>query len=62
MSWHGSYGKGAMRAHRIAKREDAERRNAKTPPERRRAYRLGPLTQHGRRTEKSIRRYLKERG
>lgn len=58
MSWHGPYGKGAMRAHRNAKREDAVRRGADTPPERTKVHRLGPLTQHGYRTVKSIRRHL----
>ncbi len=60
MAWHGPYDRGAMAAHRNAKREDAERRNAATPPERTKVFRLGPLTQHGYRTAKSVRRHLKD--
>lgn len=60
VTWHEPYDRGAMRAHRIAKREDAARRNEITPPERRKAHRLGPLGDHGYRTGRSIRRHLKE--
>jgi hypothetical protein len=37
--FHGPQGEGAMRALREVKREDAERRNAATPKERRRRTR-----------------------
>lgn len=37
--WNGRHGRGAMRLHREAKRAEAEDRNARTPLERRRAYR-----------------------
>lgn len=39
--WNGKHGKGAMRLHREVLREEAEERNAKTPLEKRRAYREG---------------------
>lgn len=39
MSYHGPQGRGAARRYRIRKREEAEARNALTPPERRKAYR-----------------------
>ncbi|MEU6674840.1 hypothetical protein [Streptomyces sp. NPDC046925] len=61
MSWHGRYARGAMRSRRIAKREDAQQRNAATDPEQTKAHRLGPLDINQRRTARSIRRYLKER-
>jgi len=37
----GKQSKGAMRARRALKREQAEERNAKTPPERRKRNRMG---------------------
>lgn len=37
--WHGEHGPGAMRAHRERKRAEAEARNARTSPERRRKNR-----------------------
>lgn len=36
--WQEQHGKGAMRAHRERKRQQAEARNALTPPERRAKY------------------------
>jgi hypothetical protein len=38
-TFHGPQYKGAMRDHRRVLREEAEARNAKTPPERRASYR-----------------------
>lgn len=40
MSWNGPQEKGAMRKHREQKRREAEARNAATPVERTRRYRL----------------------
>lgn len=39
MTWNGRHHKEAMRLHREQKRAEAEERNAKTPPERRRKFR-----------------------
>lgn len=39
--WHGRYHRGAMAARRAQRRAEAEERNARTPPERRRAARRG---------------------
>jgi hypothetical protein len=58
--WHGRYFRGAMRVHRATKRDEAAERDKLTRPERRKAYRLGPLNRNGVRTRKSIRRYLLE--
>ena len=41
MTWNGRHGKGAMRAHREAKRREAQARNAETAHEDTRAHRLG---------------------
>ena len=38
-AWRGPHGKGAMKARREEKRAEAEYRNARTPPERRRKNR-----------------------
>lgn len=40
MAFHGRQPRGAGREHRTILREEAEARNAKTPPERRRRARL----------------------
>lgn len=60
VSWHGKQGRGAMCTLREEKRREAEQRNAEAKPERRKAYRLGPLDINGRRTAKSISRYQAE--
>lgn len=36
--WNGTHGRGAMKAHRDHKRQQAEARNALTPPSRRAKY------------------------
>lgn len=40
-AYSGPQGKGAAKKRRAVKRAEAEARNALTPPERRRAHRLG---------------------
>jgi hypothetical protein len=40
VTWHGRYNKGAMRARRVERRDEAEARDADCPDTRRRRHRL----------------------
>jgi hypothetical protein len=59
MTWHGTYSKDATQTLREAKRREAEQRDAVAKPERRKAFRLGPVPDGGARTLRSIRRHEK---